>query len=177
MARPTSSLGTPKPKTPPSPPQNTPFPGLILKVGETIYCLGKMDPIWAKCLKSGQNFSRSGNFFLFIRHPPRSVTVGTRSGPSHSQRLAVTRRCLPQPAAGSHCSHSQRPAITRCSQPQSPRHTHSPLPVSLRWRSGPPLLAAACLTDSVTRSCRGAKAEVYVVIRIWNTLIAIFGTP
>ena len=47
-------------ETPPAPPQNTPFPGLILKVGKMNYCLGKMDPIWAKCLKSGQNFSRSG---------------------------------------------------------------------------------------------------------------------
>ena len=29
-------------KTPPTPPQNTPFPGLILKVGQTNYCLGKV---------------------------------------------------------------------------------------------------------------------------------------
>ena len=50
-----------KHKTPPSPPQNSPFPDLNLKVG-------KMNlPVWAirtpieqKCLKSGQNFSRSG---------------------------------------------------------------------------------------------------------------------
>ena len=47
-------------ETPPAPPQNTPFPGLILKVGKMNYRLGKMDPIWAKCLKTGQNFSRSG---------------------------------------------------------------------------------------------------------------------
>ena len=47
-------------KTPPTPPQNTPFPGLILKVGQTNYCLGKLDPIWAKRLKSGQNFSGKG---------------------------------------------------------------------------------------------------------------------
>ena len=47
-------------ETPPAPPQSTPFPGLILKVGKMNYCLGKMDPIWAKCLKSGQNFSRNG---------------------------------------------------------------------------------------------------------------------
>ena len=53
-------------ETPPAPPQNTPFPGLILKVGKMNYCLGKMDPIWAKCLKSGQNFSRSGQKNLFI---------------------------------------------------------------------------------------------------------------
>ena len=24
------------------------------------YCLGNLDPNWAKCLKCGQNFSRSG---------------------------------------------------------------------------------------------------------------------
>ena len=47
-------------KTPPTPPQNTSFPGLILKVGKMKYRLSKMDPNWAKCLKSGQNFSRSG---------------------------------------------------------------------------------------------------------------------
>ena len=49
-----------KHETHPTPPQNTAFPGLILKVGKMNYCLGKMDPIWAKCLKGGQNFSRSG---------------------------------------------------------------------------------------------------------------------
>ena len=37
-----------------------PFPGLKLKVGKMNYGLGKMDPKWAKCLKSGQNLSRSG---------------------------------------------------------------------------------------------------------------------
>ena len=47
-------------KTPPTPPLNTPFPCLNLKVGKTNYRLGKMDPNWAKCLKSGHNFSRSG---------------------------------------------------------------------------------------------------------------------
>ena len=49
-------------KTPPNPPQNSdaPFPGLNLKVGKMNYRLGKMDPNWAKCLKSGQNVSRSG---------------------------------------------------------------------------------------------------------------------
>ena len=54
-------------KTTPTSPQNTPFPGLKLKVmvGIMNYCLGKMDPNWAKCLKSGQN-SRSGQIFLFI---------------------------------------------------------------------------------------------------------------
>ena len=44
----------------PSPPQNTPFPGLTLKVGKMNHRLGNLDPNWAKCLKSGQNVSRPG---------------------------------------------------------------------------------------------------------------------
>ena len=43
-----------------SPPKNTPFPVLNLKMGKMNYCLGNSDPNWAKYLKSGQNFSRSG---------------------------------------------------------------------------------------------------------------------
>ena len=39
--------------------QNTPLIGLNLKVGKMNYHLSKMDPNWAKCLKSGQNFSRN----------------------------------------------------------------------------------------------------------------------
>ena len=46
-------------KTPPNTPKTPHFPGLNLKVGKMNYCLGKMDPHWAKCMKSGQNFSRS----------------------------------------------------------------------------------------------------------------------
>ena len=34
-------------KTPPTPTQNTPFPGQIFKVGKMNYSLGKMDPNWA----------------------------------------------------------------------------------------------------------------------------------
>ena len=34
-------------------PQNTPFPGLNLKVGKMNCSLGKMRPIWAICTKSG----------------------------------------------------------------------------------------------------------------------------
>ena len=41
----------------PSPTPKHPFPGLILKVGKMNYCMGKMNPIWAKCLKSVQKFS------------------------------------------------------------------------------------------------------------------------
>ena len=51
-------------KTPPTPPQNTPFPGLNLRVGKMNYRLGKMDPNWAK---SGQSLSRSGQK-NFIHH-------------------------------------------------------------------------------------------------------------
>ena len=57
-------------ETAPTPPKNNPFPGLILKVGKMNYCLGKMDPIWAKCLKSGQNFSRSGQKKIIHALPP-----------------------------------------------------------------------------------------------------------
>ena len=46
-------------KTPPTPPQSNPFPGLNLKVGKMNYRMDKMDPNWAKCLKSRQNASRS----------------------------------------------------------------------------------------------------------------------
>ena len=61
-------------KKTPTPPQNTPFPGLNLKVGKRNYSLGKMDPNRAKCLKSGQNFSRSGQ--KKIIH-----TLGCQGGP------------------------------------------------------------------------------------------------
>ena len=111
------------------------------------------------------------------RRSSLSTACLARCSPSHSQLPVVTCRCPPPPAAGHHCSHSPLPAVTRRSLPQSTLPSHSPRPVSLLWRSGPPLLATSSLTDSVTRRCRGAKAEVYVVVRIWNTLIAIFGTP
>ena len=41
-------------QTTPNPIQNTHFPGLNLKMGKMNYHLGKKDPSWAKCLKSGQ---------------------------------------------------------------------------------------------------------------------------
>ena len=40
-----------------------------------------------------------------------------------------------RPTAGCHSSQSPRPAVTRSSPPQSPLPSHSPLPVSLRWRA------------------------------------------
>ena len=52
-------------KTPPTPLQITPFAGLNLKVSKMNYSLGKMGPNWAKCLKSGQIFSRSQQIFCF----------------------------------------------------------------------------------------------------------------
>ena len=63
-------------KTPQSPLQKTPFPGLNLKVGKMNYRLGNLDPNWAKCLKSGQNFSGSGqNGFqvIHIHNLPDSI--------------------------------------------------------------------------------------------------------
>ena len=50
----------------PSPTPKHPFSWPDFESGKMNYCLGKLDPIWAKCLKSGQNFSRSAQFFLFI---------------------------------------------------------------------------------------------------------------
>ena len=47
-------------KTSPTLLQNTPFPGLNLKMGKMSYCLGKMDPNWAKYLKIGQAFLEVG---------------------------------------------------------------------------------------------------------------------
>ena len=58
-------------KTPSTPPQTTPLPGLNLKVGKKNYRLGKMGPNWAKCLNCGQNFSRSGQK-NFIHGPHQS---------------------------------------------------------------------------------------------------------
>ena len=119
--------------------------------------------------------TRSSPPFITLHSLPRSQQ------PSHSQRPAVT-RCSPPPrAAGSHCSHSQRPAVTSSSPPQSTRPSHSQWPVSLRWRSGQPLLATASLTDSVTRYCSGAQSQSlcgrsdleHPDSHILNTLIAI----
>ena len=42
---------------PQTPSQNTPFPGLNLKVCKMNYILGNLDPIWAICLKTEQIFS------------------------------------------------------------------------------------------------------------------------
>ena len=120
-----------------------------------------------------------------------------RPGPSHTQQPAVhhsrqpaslaaariTRRGPPSPAAARRHRPRAVTVVTRRGPPSlaaaasSTRPSHSQRPVSLRWRRGPPSLATARLTDSVTRRCRGAKAEVYVVVRIWNTLITILGTP
>ena len=72
--KPLSGICTNK-KHPQPHPQNTPFSVLILKVGKMNYCLGKTDPNWAKCLKSGQNFSRSGQK-KFI-HTSAAVSVVT----------------------------------------------------------------------------------------------------
>ena len=85
-------------KTPPTPLQNTVFPGLNLKVGKINYRLGRMDSNWAKleCLKSGQNFSRSSpehepwkslsrglHSFLYFREirKKRSYRPGGQSAP------------------------------------------------------------------------------------------------
>ena len=66
-------LGYVRTQTPPSSPRNTPFLGLNLKVGQMNYHLGQMDPTWAKCLKSGQNFSRSRQKKNI--HPPNQPII------------------------------------------------------------------------------------------------------
>ena len=109
--------------------------------------------------------------------PAQAVTLLAWPDSESLRPGSGSRKHVPKPAAGRHSSHSRWPAVTRHSPPQSTRPRHSPRPVSLGWRRGPPLLAAARLAASVTRRSRGAKAEVYVVARIWNTLIAICGTP
>ena len=47
------------------PPQNTPFPGLNLKVGKMNYNLGKFDPNWEICSKHKQTFLEVGKKKLF----------------------------------------------------------------------------------------------------------------
>ena len=44
----------------PKPTPKHPISWPELDSGKMNYCLGNLDPNWAKCLKSGQNFSRSG---------------------------------------------------------------------------------------------------------------------
>ena len=84
----------------------------------------------------------------------------TRSSPQSITLLSPPRSPQPESLAAAR-RHPQRPAATCRGPPQSTRPRHSPRPVSLECRSGPPLLAAARLTDSVTRRRSGAKAEVY----------------
>ena len=61
----------------PTPRQNTPFPGLILKVGKMNYCLGKVDP---KCLKSRQNFSRNGQKIKYASRNVEAFSKGETLG-------------------------------------------------------------------------------------------------
>ena len=49
-----------KHKTPPTPPQNTPFPGLNLKVGKTHYSLGKWNPFGQIVRKVDKTFLEVG---------------------------------------------------------------------------------------------------------------------
>ena len=53
------------------PTHNSPFPGLNLKVGKMNYRLGNLDQNRSKCLKSWQNFSRSGQKEFF--HSPAAT--------------------------------------------------------------------------------------------------------
>ena len=51
-------------------PKTTPKHPFSWKVDNTNYCQGKLDPNWAKCLNSWQNFSRRGQKKLFIKISP-----------------------------------------------------------------------------------------------------------
>ena len=67
-------------KTPPTSPQNTPSPGLNLKVGKMNYHLGNLDPNWAICLKTGPKFLEVGKKMLFIipcQYMPIHSTIHT----------------------------------------------------------------------------------------------------
>ena len=90
-------------KTPQSPPQNTHFAGLNLKVGKMNYHLDNLDPKRAKCLKSGQIFSRSWQKKWFmVLSPDYSVTPGVNHWLLHSSYdsglLGPTSRALEDPA-------------------------------------------------------------------------------
>ena len=108
------------------------------------------------------------------RSSPQSITLLSPPRSPHSQRPAVIRSGLPTPAAGRHSSHSQWPAVTRHSPPQSTRPRHSPRPVSLGWRRGPPLLAAARLAASVTCRRRGAILCLFVYEFIYEFILRVF---
>ena len=65
------------------------------------YCLVKLDPIWAKCLKSGQNFSRSGQKKIHFGHCWRWLTQAEladwqyQSGNTNTDSKLITRSTLP----------------------------------------------------------------------------------
>ena len=48
-------------------------PGLNLKVRKKRPHLGTLDPIWAKCSQSGQNFSNIGQIFILLFIMPGSI--------------------------------------------------------------------------------------------------------
>ena len=77
-------------KTPP--PQNTPFPGLILKVGKMNYCLGKLGKMFEKWAKlflkwAKRNIHLYGKLLCCLDSPVclydlRSVYITSESSPS-----------------------------------------------------------------------------------------------
>ena len=73
----------------PKPTQNTPFPGLNLKVGKMNYSLGNSNPNWAKCLKSGQNISRSGPKKFIHKLETHPVNAGHYMAFKHSISFAT----------------------------------------------------------------------------------------
>ena len=91
-------------------------------------------------------------------------TLRGRGGPPSLAAASLTRRCP---------SHSPWPAVHRPPRPASLAAAR----VTRVTESVTESLTRRRLTYSVTRHCRGAKAEVCVIVRIWNNLIAIFGAP
>ena len=97
---------------------------------------------------SGQSGSLAAARVARRCSPSLSSARLARRSPSHLQRPAVTRHCLPQPAAGRHGSHSPRPAVTRRSPPGLNRRCPgaaarlcSPQPASLPEKSWRPILS------------------------------------
>ena len=84
-------------KTSTSPPENTPFPGLNLKIGKINYRLGNLDPNRAKCLKSGQIFLEVGKKKILVRPGQASK----EAAPSSSSSCCRQKRWTP---TGSSCA-------------------------------------------------------------------------
>ena len=94
-------------------------------VGKMNYRLGKMDPIWAKCLKSGQNFSRSGQK-KFIHQDAHSVGQGltVTAAPTSDQHTPVCHLVDTGDRSAGSAAYSSAPAtVSTCVGPRSVSHS------------------------------------------------------